>query len=155
DDPDCEPCGADGTCVAGCPLPDPDCATAGVGEICQADTQCLSSRCVTWRGDGRTKFCTTTCSGSGDCPAGMRCQGLGALGSVCYYDGAPPGALGDACSEPTECGSYICEQGTCVYSCDIGAGMLCPSGYECSSLDGERFYCLALEVDGGGCSSSG
>ena len=32
-DPDCQPCGPDGTCVAGCATPDLDCRTQDLGEI--------------------------------------------------------------------------------------------------------------------------
>ena len=45
-DPDCMPCGADGTCATTCELPDVDCPTQNIGEICRGDTQCMSGMCV-------------------------------------------------------------------------------------------------------------
>ena len=139
-DPDCQPCGADGTCATGCPLPDPDCPTAALGEICQADTQCMSGRCVAWNGDPHTQFCSQPCAGPADCPAaGMTCGAVPTEGMVCTYAGAPPGALGQACTAPVECAEYRCVDEVCTYPCDIPRGLLCPTGFTCDSRDqGER-----------------
>jgi len=156
-DPDCEPCGAEGSCTDDCPLPDPDCATSEIGEICRADTQCVSGMCVYWRGDPNSKYCTRECDrGNDDCPAGMSCQSVSPFGDICYFDDDPAGVLGDDCELPTDCGSYICEEGTCVTECDVGASVFCPTDFECTSLDGGNFYCHALDTGGsGGCSIRG
>ncbi len=75
DDPDCLPCGPNGECVADCPLPDWDCPTQSLGEVCQANTQCDTGVCVFWQPQPETKFCTIECSpGGSECPAGMTCQ---------------------------------------------------------------------------------
>lgn len=154
-DPDCEPCGADGTCATGCALPDVDCATSGLGEICQADTQCTTGLCIFWTEDTHSRFCSEACSGDDDCPDGMTCREVGTYGKVCDYVGEPPGALGQACSEATECSQYQCEEGVCTYACDVSRGMLCPDGFECASHDGGGSYrCWALPDEGGGCASS-
>ena len=158
DDPDCQPCGADGTCADGCALPDPDCPTGDIGDICQADTQCMSGLCVFWQGDPNSKFCSRECNPSADdCPTDMSCKSVQPFGNVCYYDQAPPGVVGDSCGGNTDCGSYICEDGTCVTDCDITLGKLCTAGFECSSIDqGTNYYCHAEEVGGGGgCNASG
>lgn len=158
DDPDCTPCGADGTCTDDCPLPDPDCPTSELGEICRADTQCTTGLCVFWIGDPSTHFCSRECDPAGDdCPAGMSCQSVGTLGNVCYYDDEPPGLVGSACEVATDCGSYVCENGTCVTPCDLTKGMGCIPGFSCNSIDdGQNYYCHADDTGGGGgCNSGG
>lgn len=155
-DPDCLPCGGDGTCATDCPLPDIDCATGDIGDICQGDTQCMSGLCIFWLEDTHSRFCTMPCDGDGDCPDGMTCEDITTFGRVCYWEGEPPGALGQSCDEPTDCSEYICEDGVCTYECSIPRDLFCPDGFECQSHDGgETFRCWALpvEADGGGCSA--
>lgn len=153
-DPDCEPCGADGTCTSGCALPDPDCPTSDLGEICQTDTQCKSGLCVYWRGDPNTKFCSQPCT-AGACPSGMSCQDVPPEGNICYYDDPPAGVLGDDCTTATDCGSYVCDQGQCVVSCDLSVGKGCPADFECSMGD-TGYYCFGIASDApGGCCGTG
>ncbi len=155
DDPDCQPCGADGACTADCALPDVDCATSELGEICQADSQCVSELCVFWTGDPHSKYCSTECSGDGECPSGMSCTTQQPFGQVCTYDGEPPGALGQACDAATECSQYVCADSVCTYACDLGAGSLCPAAFECKTRDdGANYYCWPLPTEGG-CSTGG
>jgi hypothetical protein len=154
DDPDCLPCGPDGTCVSDCELPDLDCPTQDLGDICRADSQCTTALCVFWQDDPTTHFCSRACSGDGDCPDGMSCQSISPFGDVCYYDGDPPGLLGSACEEPTDCGSYACDRGVCVTACDLSVGQGCPDDFECaaSSASADTYYCYPLASgDGGGC----
>lgn len=152
DDPDCEPCGPDGTCTSDCPLPDPDCPTSALGEICQADTQCESGLCVFWTGDPHTKFCSRECDmGADDCPGEMVCKSVTPFGDICYFDEPPPGVIGDSCDVPTDCGSYICDRGECVITCDIATGDLCPPEFECGSTNDTDYYCHSLDGPGGGC----
>lgn len=154
DDPDCEPCGPDGTCTDSCALPDPDCPTSGMGEICQADTQCDTGLCVFWQDDINYKFCTTPCDGDGECPDGMSCQSVSPFGKVCYFDEDPPGVLGDDCDDALECGSYICEDGACVVECDLSMNQGCPPDFECEAA-GEGYYCIGKGGGGGGCTTTG
>jgi uncharacterized protein (TIGR03382 family) len=155
DDPDCEPCGPDGTCTDACALPDPDCPTSGMGDICQADTQCDTGLCVFWQDDVNYKFCTTPCDGDGECPDGMSCQSVSPFGKVCYFDEDPPGVLGDDCDDALECGSYLCEDGACVVECDLSMNQGCPPDFECEQA-GDAFYCLAKGGGGGGgCATTG
>lgn len=151
-DPDCLPCGADGACATeACALPDPDCPTSGLGEICQADTQCMSGECLAWPQDPHSQYCTQPCAGPADCAVdGMTCDG-----GRCVYRGEPPGALGQACEEATDCSAYVCAEGVCTYACSVPRGMLCPDGYECDTRDdGQTFRCWALPDEGGGCCGS-
>lgn len=157
-DPDCEPCGPDGTCTAGCALPDPDCATSALGEICRADSQCQTGLCVAWIPDTHSRFCSQPCTGPDDCPApGMTCDEIGGVGRVCNYQGEPPGALGQACEQATDCSRYLCSEGICTYTCSIPRGLFCPSGYTCDTRDdGATYNCYPEPVeDDGGCCSSG
>jgi V8-like Glu-specific endopeptidase len=155
DDPDCTPCGADGTCTTGCALPDPDCPTSGLGEICQADSQCQSGLCVFWQGDLNYKFCTVACDPQNpDCPSGMSCRNVQPFGDVCYFDAPPPGVLGDSCEQATDCGSYLCEAGTCVITCDLSVGRACPTGFECTG-SGDAYHCRSTAQDEGGCAAAG
>lgn len=155
-DPDCLPCNADGTCASGCELPDPDCPTSGLGEICRADTQCMSGQCIAWSEDPRSRFCSQPCTGDGDCPAdGMVCRDVVGEGRVCDYDGEPPGALGQSCDMPTDCSEYLCVEGTCTYTCDVPRNLLCPDGYRCDTLDGTTYVCISESPpDEGGCCST-
>ena len=156
DDPDCTPCGHDGTCQSGCDLPDPDCPTSKLGEICQADSQCVSGECVFWQDDTSYRFCSQPCDPAApDCPSGMSCQNLTPFGDICYFDDTPPGVLGDSCEKDTECGSYLCLQGTCSTECDLSIGKTCPSGFECRHDDtADGYYCHAPS-SGGGCAAAG
>ena len=156
-DPDCLPCNADGTCASGCPLPDPDCPTSGLGEICQADSQCMTGLCIQWTPDPRSRFCSQPCSGDGDCPAsGMVCREVPGEGRVCDYSGEPPGAIGQACDMATDCSAYLCVDGTCTYTCDVPRNILCPDGYVCDTVDGTTYVCLsAAPADEGGCCGVG
>lgn len=158
-DPDCQPCGPDGTCATGCAVPDPDCTTSELGEICRADSQCLTGLCVEWTTDRNSRFCSQPCTGPSDCPAaGMTCDELAGVGRVCNYQGEPPGALGQACDEATDCSRYTCSDGLCTYACDLPRGLFCPAGYLCDTRDdGATYNCYPEEVEdtGGCCSSSG
>jgi hypothetical protein len=156
DDPDCQPCGADGTCAASCELPDVDCPTQDLGEICRGDTQCMSGLCVYWDGDPRVKFCSQPCGGG--CPDGMSCKNVLPFGDVCYYvDVEPPGTLGSACDDPTDCAEYLCEAGACTYTCSIPDGRVCEAGFLCEDHGmGARCYPDpdAEDGGGGGCAAS-
>jgi MYXO-CTERM domain-containing protein len=155
-DPDCMPCGADGTCAASCELPDVDCPTQDIGEICRGNTQCMSGQCVYWDEDPRVKFCSQPC-GDG-CPTGMTCESVQPFGPICYYaDTAPPGALGAACTTATDCAEYICENNVCTYECSVPEGRFCQAGFMCQDLGmGARCYGVPVEDDeGGGCSTTG
>ncbi|MBK9036158.1 MAG: S1 family peptidase [Myxococcales bacterium] len=160
-DPDCLPCGPDGTCATDCPLPDPDCPTSALGEICRADTQCMTGVCVAWPGDPHSRFCSQPCAGPADCPVtGMTCADVAGEGLICTYAGEPPGALGQACAAPTECSAYVCADGLCTYPCDVPRGLTCPTSYTCGSRDmGASYNCFPDDTgggdDGGCCSSSG
>ncbi len=155
DDPDCQPCGPDGTCAEGCALPDVDCQDRNLGDLCRAHSQCTTGSCVVWRDEIETSFCTESCDPSNDtCPAGMSCQNFNPFGNVCYYDKAPNGVLGSACEVDYDCGASQCENGACVYACDLSKGLRCPDDFECSD-EGGGYVCHKLPSASGGCAVSG
>jgi MYXO-CTERM domain-containing protein len=156
-DPDCLPCNADGTCTTACSLSDPDCPTSGLGEICQADTQCTTGRCINWTVDTRSRFCSQPCATDADCPVtGMVCRDVLGEGRVCDYAGEPPGALGQSCEQPTDCSAYLCVEGACTYTCDVSRSIFCPDGYACDTVDGTTYVCISeTPPDEGGCCSTG
>lgn len=86
--------GCDGTdvCVEGVCIPGPK-QPGGLGAICQADEECLSTSC----GDGGEplKHCVATCdlAARGACPLGFDCVPAGS-GGVCWP--APSGGCCDA-----------------------------------------------------------
>ncbi len=153
-DPDCEPCGPDGTCTAGCALPDVDCQDRNLGDLCRADSQCTTDNCVVWREESKTSFCTESCDPSNStCPSGMSCQNINPKGNICYFDKDPAGVLGSSCEVNYDCGSSLCENGSCVYACDLSKGLPCPDEFECSD-EGAGYVCHKLPSDSGGCSIS-
>lgn len=155
DDPDCEPCGPDGTCTEDCALPDVDCQDRNLGDLCRADQHCTTGKCVVWRPEPKTSFCTEECVlGSDTCAPGMSCQTIQPFGDICYYDEEPSGVLGGDCEENYDCGSSLCEDGVCVYACDLSNGQNCPEDFACSD-NGGGFVCHALPKESGGCSTSG
>ncbi len=152
-DPDCQPCGGDGTCAMNCPMPDLDCPTSQLGELCRADSQCVTGKCVYWTQDPRVRFCSQPCAAG--CPETMSCQTIAPFGDICYYDDVVPGSLGTSCSADTDCAEFICEAGTCTYPCSIPDGKFCAEGFECGN-NGNGFRCYGVAaVDEGGCSSTG
>ncbi len=155
EDPDCEPCGADGTCADGCALPDVDCQTQELGELCQKDGQCVTELCVFWQDDPSTHFCSQPCGGDDECADGMSCRTVEPFGRICYYDDDPPGVLGSDCDDGAECGAYLCEGGTCVTRCDLSVGVACPDGFSCEADGDDAFYCLAVDEPGGSCAAGG
>jgi len=155
DDPDCEPCGPDGTCTEGCALPDVDCQDRNLGDLCRADSQCTTGQCVVWRAEPNTSFCTETCTpGEDTCARGMSCQTINPFGTICYYDDDPSGVLGSDCEDNFDCGSSLCEGGTCVYACDLSKGQNCPEGFDCSD-EGSGYVCHAQPSESGGCAAAG
>lgn len=152
-DPDCQPCGGDGTCAMNCPLPDIDCPTQQLGQLCHADSQCVTGKCAYWTGDPRVKFCTQACSAG--CPENMPCSNVPPFGDVCYYDGVVPGSLGTSCTVDTDCAEYMCENGTCTYACSVPDQKFCADGFACSN-NGNGFHCygVAPTEDSGGCATN-
>ncbi len=152
-DPDCEPCGPDGTCTQDCALPDPDCQTQQLGEICRAASQCVTEFCAAFRIDPDYRFCTQSCDLNNDtCPQDMPCTNVPPFGDVCYYEAPPQGVLGDTCEAPEECGSYQCADGLCVVKCDLSVGLRCPDTFSCETRDdGGNYYCYAPPAEEGGC----
>ena len=88
----------------------------------------------------------------------MACRSIVGLGDVCFFtDTDPPGTLGAACDDATDCAEYICEANVCTYTCSIPQGRYCEDGFVCQDHGmGARCYADETEEEGGGgCSTSG
>src|SRR5690606_36898534 len=124
----------------------------------QADTHCTTGLCVYWQAEPGTRFCTARCASDGDCPDGMTCEDRPEAGRVCYYEDDPPGVVGGACTTDEDCGSRVCDEaaGACVRDSNLGRNRICPSEFECKTLDGANYYCYAAAGGGGGdCRAAG
>ncbi len=99
--PPCTPdkgCDGKDVCVDGVCVPGPE-EAGGLGDACQADTECLSHRCAD--GGEMLKHCVEACTvaNSASCPTGFACVAAGAegvcwpeSGGCCDAGGRPHGA---------------------------------------------------------------
>ena len=117
--------------------------TQAFGEPCNSGPNCLSGLCVS---DGRSAFCTQSCSQDRDCPDAGECQSLQGGGGACIPTDDTPtqqGSYGDPCNSAENCESNLCIAVTgnayCSEECN-GSGQ-CPEGSGC----------LPLENGGGAC----
>jgi MYXO-CTERM domain-containing protein len=149
-DPDCDPCGFDGTCAEDCEQVDLDCPLTGrAGDVCEDKYDCETRNCLEAPDDSRVSFCTVPCDTAHPletCPAPLSACIEGPDGPVCAYAGPSKSAQGWPCTSNEECHSFACdtEDDICVEMC--GDGDSCPDPYACS--DG---YCTMGGGDSGGC----
>ena len=113
---------------------DPPTGAKGLGEPCGGADECRSGLCVPGP-DGRP-FCSASCDGmdTGSCPSGFYCDGdaTGSCGDgLCMPGGAGAAALGEACSEDTDCASLVCSGGVCSQACIPDGAAGCPEGFAC------------------------
>jgi MYXO-CTERM domain-containing protein len=153
-------CDHDGTCELedGCPVEDLDCnPTAGVGDRCAFDTDCVEGACVEAVEDDRVTYCSTPCGTDADCPADLVCTD-----STCHYEPPSPGAQGWPCTADDECveshcvpeaegsSNRICADG-CVSDSDCSDGSVCGR----NPLDEAQKLCLPESGGGCGCEAGG
>ena len=121
--------GCEGLCLPG------SAGSAGNGEACVTDTDCLSLRCLD-PGDGMMR-CLTPCQGdTGRCLAGEACAALPGVCGGCVDErilNALRG-LGESCD-----GDDDCLSGQCLFEVE-GAGY-CSRPCETDSSCGEGFHC--------------
>lgn len=138
-DPDCDPCGMDGTCVDGCARPDRDCPLAGLpSDACTAPTDCESRLCATAPEDERIQFCSMSCDPSviakeSGCFAPLPlCIDQGDGTGLCEFAGITPGAQGSICDGGGDCRSGMCDstEGICVEPCGDDLPT-CGDDFEC------------------------
>lgn len=137
-DPDCDVCGVDGICGAGCEVVDLDCPLGVLpGGLCEDSDDCEDRLCVAAVDDPRVSFCSTTCDTVDDCdPPLNECSDEGGGEKTCRFAEITPSTQGYPCSGNDECRSEICDQdeGICVEPC--GSGGDCPDGFECNGVQG-------------------
>jgi hypothetical protein len=115
--------------------------TKGLGQPCDDNSQCASQICVMVSGKGR--LCSQTCDvQSQTCPSGYTCL-AGDNGALCLPDASTPlpkKALGDACTDSSQCESNLCaltEGGhVCIQLCQRDAPGACPAGFACAPVSG-------------------
>ena len=155
-DPDCDPCGFDGTCMDGCPKVDLDCPVVGRdGDFCDDADGCESRLCVAALDDASVSYCSVECDpaapGGGCQPPLTVCQAADDGNSYCYYNGVTPGTQGADCSTGEDCRSGVChpDLDICIEECGDGLPE-CREPYVCSEVGGGMTACVP-DDEGGGC----
>lgn len=162
EDPDCNPCGFDGTCEDGCPSVDLDCPVVGLpGEFCEETDDCESRKCIAALDDTTVSYCSVECDPAtpgGGCQAPLTvCQQAEDGAAYCYYGGTTPGTQGASCATGEECRSGIChpDHEICVELCGDGLPE-CREPYSCQDVGSGMSACVPEEEDGGcGCRAGG
>jgi V8-like Glu-specific endopeptidase len=153
-DPDCDPCGPDGTCAAMCPQPDWDCPLGNAfGVACSTIYDCESRICVNAPDDARVSYCSQACDPANNtCGNGIDCVMQNGA-NVCVYQAPSPTAQGHVCADNTQCRSNLCDVGLkiCVEQCDPSASDPCPAGYVCTPSTEAPNVCLPPRAKGGVC----
>jgi hypothetical protein len=89
-DPDCAPCGIDGTCSAGCEQLDLDCPVGSFfGEECSSNDDCESRLCLDDPYAERASYCSQSCGATTTCPNLAVCQEIDRA-SVCVIEPPAP-----------------------------------------------------------------
>ena len=132
--------------------------TVEVGARCYFPEQCKAggaAACIAAKDQPGLSYCTTACTSSTGCPAGMVCD-TGVAGGSCVYPVPTPGAFGGACRVDSDCYDGVCGDGICTVSC-VPTDDTCPSGATCQNQEGGiDFYCVPQppsSAPGGGCSA--
>jgi hypothetical protein len=156
-DPDCDPCGPDGTCATNCPQPDWDCPLGGAyGDTCTTMYDCESRICVTAPDDARVQYCSQPCDPTANaCGTNVDCTMVGGQ-NVCVYQAPSPTAQGATCADNSQCRSNICDSGLriCVEPCDPTASSSCSTGYVCTPSTEAPNVCLPPRSKSGFCDVS-
>ncbi len=110
---------------------------------------------------GETRWCTSFCRETDECPPEFTCELVGEDTSICVPE---RGVVGAPCMGADECISGLCEpvgvEEALICSRECGGDAPCDPGFECRrSEDGSVAYCtrtLVPEVvESGGCATGG
>ncbi len=154
-DPDCGPCGVDGTCSTGCDKKDLDCPMSGlIGDLCADREGCESLTCIESDDDPRVKFCSEECDPADTDACGSLTCTATADGNFCTYPGLTPSVQGAPCSEGSDCRSGVCDDthNICIEQCGDGFPE-CSSEFSCLSIGNGVKACTLGSNDG--CNVSG
>jgi len=160
-DPDCDPCGLDGTCAVGCDDRDLDCPIGlQPGNVCTDREECESLLCIPAPDEPRLSYCslwrdTDLPDALDGCepPITLCVAGAGPDGEdICLFEDITPGAQGAPCAEHGECRANRCDPDDriCVELCADGLPE-CADGFECRAVDATHTACRLPES--GGCSA--
>ena len=156
-DPDCDPCGLEGTCMTGCEEKDLDCPISGfLGDPCESREDCESLFCREAPEDPRVKYCSTECDPDhpedfwGCKPPLSSCAQEPGGEYLCRYSGLTPGVQGALCTNSDECRSGHCfppGDGICAEECGE-AQPECDELYVCENIGAGINACILPEEEG-------
>ncbi len=156
-DPDCDPCGFEGTCATGCEKMDLDCPIAGFdGDPCETREDCESLLCIESSEDPRVKYCSQECDPEkpeeiyGCLPPLTSCSTEPDGTHLCRFAGTTPGVQGAECTEAEDCRSGNCfppGDGICAEPCGGDFGE-CDEAYACEDIGGGVNACVLPEDEG-------
>jgi len=162
-DPDCDPCGFEGTCATDCEKKDLDCPISGfLGDPCETREDCESLLCIEAPEDPRVKYCSTECDPEnpedfwGCHPPLSVCLPEGDGRNLCRFSDFTPGVQGAACTEQDECRSGYCfppGDGICAEQCG-GEFPGCDDPYICENIGARIDACVLPDEDEGCCLAS-
>ena len=158
-DPDCDPCGFEGSCATGCSSKDLDCPLGlPHGQWCEDREDCEGLLCIAAPDDSRVKYCSAECDPErpednyGCSPPLTRCEANGEGVYECHFSGITPSVQGASCSDDSECRSGVChpDDQFCVEEC--GAGLAeCADPFVCDAVGSVDACVLPKEK---GCSAT-
>ena len=156
-DPDCDPCGFNGTCGDQCATVDLDCPLgARAGDPCGDQYDCETRLCIPAFDDDRVSYCSVACDPARPletCPSPLSVCQKGEGGTpVCAYNGPTPSTQGAPCQTGDDCRSGLCDPDDqiCVEPCGDGQPA-CGDPYTCQDLGGGQMACAMSHGGGGGC----
>ncbi|HLU68751.1 MAG TPA: MYXO-CTERM sorting domain-containing protein, partial [Kofleriaceae bacterium] len=161
-DPDCDGCGFDGFCLAGCERLDLDCPVAGLaGDFCSSNDECESRLCAPAPEDEHVMYCSVPCDPeagpNGGCEPPLTVCGQGPGGEyTCQFNGGTPGIQGAPCTTGDDCRSGVCheEHDICIEQCGDGLPE-CRDPFVCEEVSSGVRACVPDEGGGCGCAAPG
>lgn len=101
------------------------------GDRCASDADCVTSMCREVSGE---RVCVRPCDATAPCGSKQRCTS--SCGGYCVPGARGTRALGESCTEASQCASLACgADESCTLACD-GAKGLCPDDQACDTSSG-------------------
>ncbi len=131
----------------GCVDADSVAGARGLGEPCDADGDCRSTLCVT---DDHLRYCSYACETDDECGDGFHCRS-----SQCVR--GERSDVGGGCLVTEDCGNgQLCATRRGAHFCTqfCTSDSACPTGFECTMVDGGAICATAGRVVGEDCTTS-